>query len=99
MKITKSRLKELIKEVLKENEPFKDRPFDYNSLLRAKDNPEDNPNNAFSQEGREAARLDPIEIQGPAVISVQYEGGMHVKQRTVKEGESYSIIWGAPPTD
>jgi len=92
MKITKSRLKELIKEVLKENEPFKDRPFDYSSLMRAKDNPEDNPNNAFSQEGREAARLDPIEIQGPAVISVKYEGFEPSTQRIVKKDELYSII-------
>jgi hypothetical protein len=85
MKITKSRLKELIKEVLKENEPFKDRPFDYSSLMRDEDNP-------FSPEGQEKNRALPIEIQGPAVISVQYEGGEHVTQRTVEKGESYDII-------
>ena len=36
MKLTKFKLEQLIKEILKENEPFKDRPFDYSSLLRDK---------------------------------------------------------------
>jgi hypothetical protein len=49
---------------------------------------EDNP---FSPEGKEEYRTQPIEIQGPAVISVQYEGSEPRRLTAVKEGESFVL--------